>query len=292
MNQKLTRRRFTQLALASTTVLAFAALTRKATAYDNALLYGVGIRSDKLVLQSLDLPSLTVQDQSNLIGNVTLASNDQLTAFTSLGQDTVVNGTTLAKGTLVVAITSTTLSVTGSYPTRLIFLGPSPTTLTLLELGEQFILNSVLSTSDDGLLVLINKLNGQPPFKLGLVDPQTGQITFVAELDQAGGKDVGDVTQCADGRILAIATDQSGNPNLAQLDPVQAKLSELQQLSFSPNDGPRSINSLACSPSGQIFALSTKRYESINSLFAVDPNTGLLTQLIKFPVIKITFVRA
>ena len=292
MNQKLTRRRFTQLTLASTTLVALAALTRKATAYNNPLIYGVGVNSDRLVLQTLDVPSLAIQDRSDLAGGITLAANDQLTAFTSLGQDTVVSGVTFAKGTLVVAVTSIMLSNRGNYPTRLIFLGPTPTTLALSDLGPQFILNSVLSTSDGKLFVLINELNSLPPFKIGSVDPQTGQITFIAELDQTGGRSVGNATQCADGRILAIATDPLGNPDLVELDPVQNKLSKLQQLSFSVNDGPRSINSLACSPSGQLFALSSKRYESVNSLFAVDPNTGLLTGLREFPVIKITFVRS
>ena len=287
MTPKLTRRRFAQLALASTTVLAIAALPRKTTAYDTSLIYGVGVRSSKLILQTLDIPSLTVQDRSDLAGGIILDPSDQLTDFTSLGKDiTLANGTTLAKGTFVVAVTSVKLSATGSYPTRLIFLGSSPTTLTLAELGKQFILNSALGTNDGGLFVLINKLNGLPPFKIDSVDPQTGQLTFMAELDQSGGRQASNVTQCADGRILAIATDQLGNLNLVQLDPVQGKLSKVQQLSFSPNDGSRSINSLTCSPSGQLFVLSTKRYESINSLFAIDPNTGLLILLREFPVIQ------
>ncbi len=279
MNQKLTRRRFTQLAIASTTAVAIAALPRKTTAQTNSLLYGVGVRAKGLILQTFDVASQIITDRNDLTGGVTLNGNEQLTAFT-----------TLANGTPVVALTSIKLNSTGSYPIRLIFLGSSPVILNLSELGQQFVLNSIVGTNDGGLFILINKLNGQPPFKVGTVDLQTGQVNLLAELN-LGGERVGNITQCEDGKILGVGVDQTGSLNLVQLDQNQNKLGQQQQLRFSSNDGPRSLNSLACSPSGQLFALSSRRYEAINSLFTIDTGSGIISPLLPFPVSKITFAR-
>ena len=280
MNQKLTRRRFTQLAIASTTAVAIAALPRKTTAQTNSLLYGVGVRAKGLIFQTFDVASQIITDRNDLTGGVTLNANEQLTAFT-----------TLANGTPVVALTSIKLNSTGSYPIRLIFLGSSPVILNLSDLGQQFVLNSIVGTNDGGLFILVNKLNGQPPFKIGSVDLQTGQINFLAELNLLGGERIGNITQCADGKILGVGVDRTGSLNLVQLDQNQNKLGQQQQLRFSSNDGPRSLNSLACSPSGQLFVLSSRRYEAINSLFMVDTGSGIISPLLPFPVSKITFAR-
>ncbi len=281
MNQKLTRRRFTQLAIASTTAVAIAALPRKTTAQTNSLIYGVGVRSKGLILQTFDVASQIIKNRSDLTNGITLAPSDQVAGFTSL-----------ANGTLVVAVTSVKLSSTGSYPVRLIFLGSSPTTLNLPELGKQFVLNSIVGTNDGKLLILVNKLNHQPPFKVGYVNLQTGQINFQAGSSLVKGERIGNLTRCVDGKILGVAVDQSGSFNLVQLD-TQNKLGKLQQLHAHGHGhhGARSLNSLACSPSGRLFALSTKRYESINSLFLVDPNSQTINPLAAFPVSKIAFAR-
>ncbi|HEY9797278.1 MAG TPA: hypothetical protein V6D30_16665 [Leptolyngbyaceae cyanobacterium] len=266
MNLKLTRRRFGQLAIASTAAVATGYLANRTVAQTNLVdvLYGIRIEGTGLVVQTLNLVSLVLSDVLNLTRGITLAPGDQLSGFTSL-----------SNGTLVVVINPSRTSNRDDYPPRLIFLGTSPRTLTVTGLRDKkYILGDIVGTRGGSLVGLVYKRNQTPPVRLASIDPSTGELDITDSF--RGNQRVRNLTECPEGNggtIYTTTVDREGNTVLAD-----------KQLVLGGENWVSGLGSLACSSSGEMFALARSRYGPVNALYKVNKSTGEMTEKITFPL--------
>ena len=318
MNQKLTRRRFGQLAIASTATAAavLAAIANKTFAQASNLVI-VGVRlgppstddadtnlnsttvdstenstttastAQELVLQSLDVGTgqvLTLTTSQVLQGGTTpiLQVGEELSGLTSL-----------ADGTIVLAINPASTSNKGDTPTRLTFLGTSPKVVTVSELNKQEKIESFVRTNDvNRLLGLVVKKNGTPPVKLVNINVQTGAISNNNDFTLPANVRFSNLAQCPDGKLYMTAVGKQGETSLVQLDQAEKKPITLAQLSFNGEVWNNGLQSLVCSLGGQLIAFGARRYETPNYLHTVDVGNGVMTRLTQFDVAQITIARA
>ena len=320
MNQRITRRRFGQLAIAGTAVTGLSYLATKTLAQTPNLVV-LGVRpggvinvdttavtevnsteldtpttfsssttastNRELILQSLDIVSgqvQTVQSYRFLQDGTTpvLQSAEQISDFTYLGN-----------GTPVLAITPVSTSRRGQSPTRLILLNSASTAVTTSGLNRRQKLESILGTNDGRLIGLVTNKNGTPPVRLVDIDTQTGRISFTDRVVIPGGNRFGTLAQCPNGNIYTTTVGRRGVTRLVQLNLGQRRPVTGVELRFEGRAWNNGSEGLICSPAGQLFLFGARRYETPNYLHTVDLNTGVMTRIQPaFNVAKITRVLA
>ena len=299
MNMKLTRRQFSQLALASSAAIAVGTFATKTVAQTPPLMV-LGIRPSSttstddsltpeinstdqtdataivdqsastarsLVVVSLTVESLEVKTQ--LRTPPILEFGEQLSGFAALSD-----------GRLVALATSLDSSLKAAQPTRLIFLSASPTTQIVSGLKSNETLLSLQGLKDGSLIGIVGNKNSTPPFRLVSINPVTGEITDQRSLSE--NQRISNITECLNGNLYAIAVGQKGETNLVQID--RGQTTPLRYNNQPWNSG---FSDLVCSPSNQLFALGAGRYELSKYLHTIDENTGLITRLKNFNVARI-----
>lgn len=321
MKLKLTRRRFGQLAIASTTVAAISYLANKTFAQQTPNLVILGVRPGRpintnaantlldkpeeegteatsnansidreIVVLSLDVvtgevkPLQTPQALPN--GTPILNSRDELTGFTSL-----------LNGQLVVAINPASTGKDVGIPTRLTFLGTSPRTVTVSGLKKQEKLKDLLVLNDGSptgaLIGLVVKKNDSPPVKLVDINIQTGEISLRDRVNLPGKEWFSNLAQCPDGKLYSIVVGRNGETSLVQLDLGSKKPNTVAKMSLDDRVWIGGFNSLVCSGAGELFAFGNRWHESTKYLHIVDTKTGKMTRLQPpFNVAKITILPA
>jgi hypothetical protein len=309
MKLKLTRRQFGQLAIASTIVTAFTYFTDRTFAQVSNQVIGVNlgpvvdpdhtaipeidstdgsnydentietITNQEIVLQSLDLESGKVQNLST--PRVLVTSYESLSAFTSLSD-----------GTPVIVLTPVSTSQYGNRSTRLVFLSMPEKTVTLAGLKKQNTLTSLLGTDDGKLLGLVTKKDGRPPVELGEVNIQTGEISFFDKINLPQDRQISNLVKCQEGKVYVTAVQNNGTTELVELDLETGKTSVQAQLNINNKKWNNGLQSLVCSPSGQLLAFGSLRYATPNKVHTLDPNTGTLSLLKSFNAIRIITPRA
>lgn len=289
MKSNLTRRRFGQLAIASTAVAMTGYFANKTLAQRNRLntpdsllptgllnvIYGVKVEDSGLIVQTLNLASLLLSTVSGLT-NIILDPGDQLTGFT-----------TLSNGTLVVSINPSRTNKKDEYPPRLIFLGPSPRTVTVTGLKDkQSVLGDILGTNGGSLVGLVSKSNGTPPVKLASINTSTGAADIIDSFP--GNQRVRNLAESPNGTIYTTTVDKDGNTVLGN---KQLVLDNNMDNHMNNNNWVSGLRSLVSSSSSEFYGLGTTRYGLTNYLYKIDATTGNMTQLREFPVNKMTSIR-
>ena len=282
MKSNLTRRRFGQIAIASTAVAMTGYFANKTLAQRNLLnttdsllptnlinvIYGVKVEGTGLIVQSLNLVSLLLSTVSGLTGDIALKPDDLLSGFTSLSD-----------GTLVVSINPSRTSKKDDYPPRLIFLGLSPRTVTVTGLKDKkYVLRDILGTNGGSLVGLVSKSNGTPPVKLASIDTRTGELDIIDSFP--GNQRVRNLAESPNGTIYTTAVDKDGNTVLGN-----------KQLVLNNNNWVSGLKGLVSSSSSEFYGLGSTRYGLTNYLYKIDATTGKMTQLREFPVNKMTLIR-
>lgn len=276
MKLNLTRRRFGQLAIASTAAAGFGYLANKTFAQiPNLLIYGARPvpQDGGILVQSLDLVTNLVQE----LTTTTLGVGEKLIGFTSL-----------ADGTLVMAMGPVRAGRRQSAPTRLFFQGTSPRTVTVSGLRRQDTLDSLLGTNDGSLYGLVIRKNGRPPATLVAINLDTGESNRIDRINLPRTDRFSNLAQCPNGTIYTTAVGREGGTSLVQLNLAQGRPTRVAQLNVNGRVWNSGLSSLICSPAGELFALAAPRYVTPNKLYSVNPSNGAMTQLIDFNVSKIT----
>ncbi len=301
MNYKLSRRRFAQLAIVAGTGIAINQLTNKTFAQQNLLI--VGLRLGPVInpssVANLTLDSLNDDSEvassaeiSQEISFVSLnevtgqAENLPLSPMTLLAGEEVTGFTALADGTMIVAITPVSNSKKDVNPTRVVILSTPNKPLTISGLKKQEKLGSLVGTSDGKLLGLVSRKDSKPPFRLVDINVQTGAISASSRVKIPGGDRLSNLAQCADGSIYAIATDKTGATSLVELNSQTKTPITLNDQVW--NNG---LQSLACSSANQLFAFGSLKYNSRQSLYILNPQTGKMTLPKEFAANQVTVVR-
>ncbi len=310
MSYKLSRRKFGQLALAGTLVSGLSYQTNKAFAQTPSLkIIGIGSspiistdQTDSPEVNTTELNSITPNNvatdikpvglvlQSLITGKAQILTNKSIPLVES--NETLSGFTCLSDGTLVVAITPVSTSRKQATPTRITFLSTPVKTLIVSGLEQNQQLGSLLGTNDGRLIGLVGKNNGTPPIRLVDINLQTGEISFINQVKFPEDERVSNLAECPDGKLYTSLVESDGDTFLVQLDSNQKKPIRLGQLQVNGQAWNNGLQSLVCSGTGQLLAFGAMRYQTPNTVYSVDKNSGNMTRLEDFDATQIALARA
>ena len=272
MELKLSRRRFGQLAIASTATGALGYLANKTFAQTpnltNLTLYGARSISaiGQGLIQTLNVTSPAIDELTRL----TLQPGEKLSGFTFLKDDT-----------LVLSFSAVLLGKKKDIDTRLVFIGvsgvSSKPSLNLSGLKKEETIDSLLGLRDGSLIALVIKKNGKPPVKVVEIDTSSGQVSVLDKIKLPKTDRFSTLAQCPDGTIYTTAVDRTGETTLVQLDLGEGKPNALAQLNLDNTTWNSGLNSLTCSSGGELLALAAPRYVTPLNVYNVNPSTGAMT---------------
>jgi hypothetical protein len=284
MFQIMKRRDFIQNIIAGTAATTMVvSLGKKAQAYDfrvpSRLLYGARAVGNTVQLSSLDLTSSVVQDLSGTNPELSLESNERITGLT-----------VLLDGTLVIATAPATTSQNPN-PSRL--LSSSQTLPALQGIDQSTTIESLCATHDGRLLSIVSLNQGTPPFRLATIDLKTGEVSFIDQLSLPEDQRFSNLTESPKGHLYATNMAAEDSINLVQIFLNQGNYKTLSQLSYNGKPLTRDISSQAYSPSDSgTFVLANPTYQSSNSVFWANEQTGDLEMMTTFAADKIAFRRS
>ncbi|MBN3874210.1 hypothetical protein [Nostoc sp. JL33] len=309
MSYKLSRRKFGQLALAGTVVSGLSCLTNKALAQTPSLKI-IGISSGSMIgtdqtaipeVNTTELESTTPNNvptdikprglilQSLITGKAQMLANKSVPLVES--NETLSGFTCLSDGTLVVAITPVSTSRKEAIPTRITFLSSPVKTLIVSGLKQNQQLGSLLGTNDGRLIGLVGKKNGTPPIRLVDINVETGEISFISKVKFPEDERISNLAECPDGKLYTSLVESDGDTILVQLDSNQKDPIRLGQLKVNGQAWNNGLQSLICSGTGQLLAFGAMRYQTPNTVYSVDKNSGNMTPLEDFDATQITLAR-
>lgn len=293
MSKGLTRRRFGQLALLSTGTAVVSTLVDRAFAQTSLVIYGVGARygnstdaadsEDSLVLESLDITLGQTLDKTTAF----ISRNDRKILKLS-SRERLTDLSLLSNGTFILSSTSAIAEENKPKSNTLRFMGKSTKKLTVSGLASNQTIESFEVINENSFLALVSQSDSDSPFKLGKIDRNTGSISFL-DFTLPAKQRFATLAKCPEGKFYTTSVGQLGDTTLVHLDLQQGQLSSMAKLSFDGEAWDSGLQSLACSPSGQVFALAGYRYDDVNSLYIVEPRTGAMTLLKEFDVSTIAF---
>lgn len=310
MNYKLSRRKFGQLALAGTIVSGLSYQTNKAFGQTpNLKIIGIGsspiISSDQRdspEVNTTELNSITPKNVATDVKPVGLVLQSLTTGKAQIlvnkstplveSNETLSGFTSLSDGTLVVAITPVSTSRKEATPTRITFLSTPVKTLIVSGLEQNQQLGSLLGTNDGRLIGLVGKNNGTPPIRLVDINLQTGEISFINKVKFPEDERVSNLAECPDGKLYTSLVESDGDTFLVQLDSNQKNPIRLGQLQVNGQAWNNGLQSLVCSGTGQLLAFGALRYQTPNTVYSVDKNSGNMTRLEDFDATQIALARA
>ncbi|MHC5614910.1 MAG: hypothetical protein ACYTXA_29010 [Nostoc sp.] len=310
MNYKLSRRKFGQLALAGTLISGLSYQTNKAFGETSSLkIIGIGSspiistdQTDSPEVNTTELNSITPKNVATDIKPVGLVLQSLITGKAQIlvnkstplveSNETLSGFTSLSDGTLVVAITPVSTSRKQATSTRITFLSTPVKTLIVSGLEQNQQLGSLLGTNDGRLIGLVGKNNGTPPIRLVDINLQTGEISFINNVKFPEDERVSNLAECPDGKLYTSLVESDGDTFLVQLDSNQNKPIRLGQLQVNGQAWNNGLQSLVCSGTGQLLAFGAMRYQTPNTVYSVDKNSGNMTRLQDFDATQIALARA
>jgi len=251
MNQRITRRRFGQLAIASTAVAGISTFASRLMAQtpppvlvgvnlgrqaSSATTPGATTVSSRVFVQTLALRTGEIQERANL--QVQAPATTQPQSRTNLSSARTAQPlqpyaqlgglTSMADGTLILS-SNPVGSGQQANPSRLTtIVGSSSQTIKVSGLDPQNALWSLLVTNDGSLLGLVANKNGKPPYRLANVNAQTGQVSFI-NFTLPSNEWFSSLTQCPNGNIYLLSAGFGGGTSLVQLDLGQGQVIRLPQ---------------------------------------------------------------
>lgn len=279
---KLTRRRFGQLVIATTTVAGLGYLGKRTLAQTSSIIYGVRIpKAGQLVIQSLNLATKQIQD----LTTVFIESGEQLNSIGYFGSNKFV---------LSINPPKNAANENNSPRLLIVTVGESPTSVPISGLAKEQNLHSVLVTNDGSLVGLVQK-NDKTSSTLINIDDYTGAISTINNIilpvtqrfDNLAQSKLDDVAQSNE-IIYTTTLSQQGNTSLVKLDLTQGQVSPGAQLTIDGKVWNSGLSSLASASGDEMYALGAPRYVTPNNLYTINVSTGVMTLIQQWNVVKIT----
>lgn len=292
MELRLTRRRFGQLAIASSAVagLAFFADKTLAKKEPTTRLIGAKVKEGRLTFKAVDINNLAVI--TDITGDFDEKEKDldttveRILDLTSDDEDLIVISDSPAAKEGKKADKNTKrqsqfreISSKGKSSSR-----KQP----VIGLADNETLWSI-EVDGNSLLTIVRRKDAFGSNRIARVNRNRGEIT-ASEFNLPGDQNFATLTQCPSGTIYASTTDSRGYTSIVRIDVGARQAVQLVQLNFNGNVWNNGLSGLACSPSGQLIALTAPRYQPVNNLYTVDLSTGALSLLVpRFDANRITF---
>ncbi|MBW4596340.1 MAG: hypothetical protein KME46_26410 [Brasilonema angustatum HA4187-MV1] len=279
---KLTRRRFGQMVIATTTVAGFGYLGKRTVAQTSSIIYGVRVpKTGQLVIQSLDLATKQIQD----LTTVSIQPSEQLNSISYLGYNK-----------FVLSISPLKTATKGNNSPRLltVTVGQSTTSIPISGLANDQNLANILVTNDGSLIGLTHK-SDKTSSTLVNIDANTGAINTINNItlpvterfDNLAQSRLDNVAE-SNGIIYTTNLTQQGNTSLVQLDLTKGQVSPGAQLTIDGKVWNSGFSSLASASGEQIYALGAPRYVTPNNLYTINVSTGVMTLIQQWDVVKTT----
>jgi hypothetical protein len=269
------------------------------TAADVGQIFGVKAQGDQLVVRALDLTAATLTPDGRQVfvepgrtgqrlGALSVLSDGRVVLWSAV-KDTTGNPTaqleTLGSSTVLkqpaaaAPLVSTSSSTTA---TPQVTHTPLPT-----ETPEQPV-GSLVQQPSLGLIALVGNREDTPAFKLTVFDPATGAThpTSVALSPQAR---YANLALCPNGTTYATSITSESGTLLVKLDTTKNQFVGQSQLTNQGKRLARDLAGLVCSAGGVLYGLGDFTRAGFNSLWQVDPASGVLTLLVRFDVDRITY---
>ncbi|KAB8329934.1 hypothetical protein SD80_032450 [Scytonema tolypothrichoides VB-61278] len=279
---KLTRRRFGQLVIATTTVAGFGYLGKRTVAQTSSIIYSVRVpKTGQLVIQSLDLATKQIQNLTTIF----IERGEQLGSIGYFGSNKFV---------LSISPLKTAANENNSPRLLIVTVGKSPTSVPISGLTKEQNLQSVLVTNDGSLIGLVHKADKTSSI-LVKIDQYTGSINTVNNItlpvterfDNLAQSRLDNVVESNE-IIYTTTLSQQGNTSLVQLDLTKGQVSPGAQLTIDGKVWNSGFSSLASASGDQIYALGAPRYVTPNNLYSINVSTGVMTLIQQLDVIKTT----
>ncbi|MCG6134998.1 MAG: hypothetical protein MET45_10090 [Nostoc sp. LLA-1] len=323
------RRRFGHIAIASATATLLSNLTGKALAQQTRIgnIYGVKVKKNNN--QSVDVENTTpgiIVTSANLISNLinlvldipgALVENSgkrserKNKALSLSPRERITACTALPDGTLI--ISSVSSSRRGDV-TRFMFVDSKSNAKSKLKKALKItnfkknndVLESVVATKDGTLIGAISSA-GVPPFELGTIDYQKGEVISDINPFQSINNSplpeippdqrIANLTASSDGTIYATRIGAESSVKLAKIDLFnksritgKGRIINLVELSFNDKPLGNDVLDLAFSAADQLYALANIDYQETNSLYTVDMKTGKMKFVKRFDADKFVFI--
>ena len=166
---------------------------------------------------------------------------------------------------------------------------PVPQEMPVNGLSKGVALQHAVALNDTTLIGLTSDITDTPPFNMVSLNLASGRVAALKRYSLETDQRIGNFTRCPDNTIYATTLTRKSGTRLLKIDAKNFKFSEVASLRFRNEPLRNDVMSLACSPSGELYALANPTYEGTNSLFNLNPLDGQLTLLRQFDVEKITF---
>lgn len=317
MLQRLTRRRFSQIAIASTIAVALSEFTRRSLAQSALPLVGVKVTKRGLSLRSVDLISRQVQDILNL--EVTDFFDFEIArGITAVSANTLILSSTFDpideepvddRGRKLDNRPNTKKEKANQRRSKKIkvsalnTLGSASRKQKVVDLGENEIIGGVVVDKGKKLIGLASRLDKRAA-RLVEINTASGRVRGIGGVSLPQDQRFSNLTECPDGTLYTNLISRRGEVTLVQVvlrpNGDIAQINPRAQLSVSDGsrnpgaarrpEGLNGLKSLICSPTGQLIALADPRKSGFNVLFDVNPNNGIMTPLFPAPVNRVTLI--
>jgi hypothetical protein len=175
---------------------------------------------------------------------------------------------------------------------HLIVVNKSSQTLTVTGLGDNNTVETLLITDDGSILCVVSLNSGVPPFSLATIDAETGTACLLEDFHFPSDARFSNLAQCGNGLIYGTSIGTEGSIRLVQIDIPNQQIIDLPFLHFEEQMVPDDLKSLTFSSSGQLYALADLKERGKNLLLTIDIDTGALHLVNEIDTEKITFSRA
>ena len=256
-----------------------AAWSMPASAQHIGVLYGIKAAEGELIARSLDLSDSRPPREH---GKLSERVDERLTAIFQSKDRGIGAVRTLAKPRSQHRASVRLLGI----PERLV----NATSADVTGLSSSYSISSVLVPQAGPPLALVAHHSDTPPFWLANVDLDSGKIDIIS-LTLNPITRYSHLTQCPDARIYAVSMAPQYDVRMVQLDLDRQQALRLAQIKLDGEALHTEIKSLACGPTGIVYALADPTHSGSNSLFTVDLATGTMTLLRPFDVDRMIFVR-
>jgi hypothetical protein len=280
MKVKLTRRQFGQLAIASTAVVGLGYFSRRTVAQTPQTQTIYGLRVDRpaggLVLQSLNLATKTIQENLAIIP-------------IQFGKELVNSLNYLAANTFLVIISPIAAKKNENDSPRLVtvVLGQSPISVPISGLKNEETLQSLEITSDGSVIGLVHKKDKKSA-RVVSVDVKTGVIDGKDKIKPSEEVRYDNLAKL-NGRIYTTSLGLQGDTNLVELELEKGQVIPKGQL--KKEDGAvwnSGFRSLTPGSGNQLYALGAPRYVTLNSVYSINVDSGVINELQQWDVVEIT----
>lgn len=245
-----------------------------------------------LAVQRLNIRTLV--SKRTIIPEPVLAPSDRISGVTYLDDDT-----------LLVVINPDAGAANGALPSRLLTINEKriSSIVTASGLNVDQGLDSVLLLRSGALIGLITKKDGTGPAHIVEVNSRTGAVSFTNRFSLPTDRRFSALAEAPDGKLYTTVFRNNTNTELWTLDLTNRSTSVLNLTTLSgctskncanvPEITPwyHGIQSLIVTPSGQLLAHGNLEYFLPDSLYAVNLETGFMTEIDSYPVARVTLGR-